>query len=243
MQCMSCESEINPKWKHAVTNNSCPFCGNNILPEELKELFSLLENTINELKEKYLSQLDDWMLSNYNYINTNSDKLINYVPKHKLINNSKLISSSVKESLDDESDKEEITDDMDEGQITGVQDSHVTEQFFKAAGVSRAVERSQELKKMAEQIKAQNPSMKKKISSYEEDDLDEINSSLESSYDDGEEEIHPAAFALSQSRLSKSSADYSAKDMMKLQELHNKNKQARSVITNGSGKSSFTRTG
>lgn len=241
---MSCQSEINPKWKHAVNNNSCPFCGDNILPEELKELLSSLEHTINELKEKYSNQLDDWMLSNYNYISTENDKLINYVPKHKLIN--KVKSSAVKETSEEDSGVDEnLESSIDEGKVTSVQDSSVTEQFFKAAGVSKSIERTQELKKMAEEIKAQNPSIKKKIASHSDydEDADDINSSLDSYDDNADEDIHPAALALAKSKISKSSSDYNPKDMLKLQELHNKNKHARSSVVNGSGKSSFTRMG
>ena len=80
MKCISCESEINPKFKHAIEQNVCPFCGSSIMEELLKTLLVALGDTMQKM-QSYPGQLDDWLLSNYNYIKTDSPNLIQYVPK------------------------------------------------------------------------------------------------------------------------------------------------------------------
>src|SRR5208282_6533600 len=79
MRCISCETEINPKWKHAIDINVCPFCGKHIMEEHLKNLFSSLGQTMDQLQQ-YPDQLNDWMLSNHNYIKTDSPNLKGYLP-------------------------------------------------------------------------------------------------------------------------------------------------------------------
>lgn len=83
MKCISCESEINPKFKHAIEQNACPFCGGSIMEELLKSLLVSLRETMQKMQE-YPDQLDDWMLSNYDYIKTDSPDLIAFVPREQL---------------------------------------------------------------------------------------------------------------------------------------------------------------
>ncbi len=80
MKCISCESEINPKFRHAIEQNVCPFCGSSIMEELLKTLLVSLGDTMQKM-QAYPDQLSDWLLSNYNYIKTDSVDLIKYVPK------------------------------------------------------------------------------------------------------------------------------------------------------------------
>jgi Zn-finger nucleic acid-binding protein len=83
MECISCKVEINPQWSHAIDINVCPFCGKHIMDEHLKNLFGTLRETMDAL-QTYPEQLNDWMLSNHNYVKTDSEKLLNYVPKEML---------------------------------------------------------------------------------------------------------------------------------------------------------------
>jgi hypothetical protein len=83
MKCISCESEINPRFKHAIEQNICPFCGGSIMEELLKSLLISLQDTMAKMQE-YPDQLNDWLLSNHNYIKTDSPDLIAYVPKEAL---------------------------------------------------------------------------------------------------------------------------------------------------------------
>jgi hypothetical protein len=80
MKCVSCETEINPKWKHAIDMNVCPFCGKHIMEEHLKNLLTGLRETMDKLSE-YQDQLDDFLLSNYNYVKTDSPDLKMFLPK------------------------------------------------------------------------------------------------------------------------------------------------------------------
>lgn len=80
MKCVSCETEINPKWKHAIDINVCPFCGQHIMEEHLKNCVTALAAAM-EAMAKYPEQLNDWLLSNHNYIKTDSPDLKSYLPK------------------------------------------------------------------------------------------------------------------------------------------------------------------
>lgn len=80
MKCVSCETEINPKWKHAIDINVCPFCGKHIMEEHLKNCLTTLAAAMDAMM-KYPEQLDDWLLSNHNYIKTDSPDLKQYLPK------------------------------------------------------------------------------------------------------------------------------------------------------------------
>jgi len=83
MKCVSCETEINPKWKHAIDINVCPFCGKHIMEEHLKNCVAAL-STAMEAMAKYPEQLDDWLLSNHNYIKTDSPNLKAFLPKETI---------------------------------------------------------------------------------------------------------------------------------------------------------------
>lgn len=83
MKCVSCETEINPKWAHAINMNVCPFCGKHIMEEHLKNLLTALRENMDKLAQ-YQDPLDDFLLSNYNYIKTDSPNLKYYLPKDAL---------------------------------------------------------------------------------------------------------------------------------------------------------------
>lgn len=80
MKCISCKLEINPQWKHAIELNVCPFCGKHIMEEHLKNLLTALRENMDHM-QKYQQQLDDFLLSNYNYIKTDSLDLRHFLPK------------------------------------------------------------------------------------------------------------------------------------------------------------------
>lgn len=93
MKCVSCETEINPKWKHAIDINVCPFCGKHIMEEHLKNCITTLSAAMDAML-KYPEQLDDWLLSNHDYIKTNSPDLKAYLPKEAI--------KEMRKALDDE---------------------------------------------------------------------------------------------------------------------------------------------
>lgn len=83
MKCTSCQADIDPKWAHAIANNVCPSCGQTIMVEHLKNLIASLSKTMQEMQQ-YPTELNDWLLSNYQYIKTDDPSLINYVPPDQL---------------------------------------------------------------------------------------------------------------------------------------------------------------
>ncbi len=169
MKCMSCESEINPKWKHAIDSNVCPFCGQSVMEEKLKDLFSDLRSTIEELLS-YPDQFYDWLLSNYGFIKTDSQDLPRYLPGEFLENFAKQVTDDIKS-------KKPQKDVVENGKFTvkvknengeeeeviaeKIQSDERTSAFFKRAeavkpnidGDKSAAEKTQRLKNMAKQIK------------------------------------------------------------------------------------------
>lgn len=167
---MSCEMEINPKWTHAIDINVCPFCGQGIMEEHLKNLFSSLRQTMESLKD-YPDQLNDWMLSNHNYIKTDSPNIKLYMPKGYI--------EEIRKQRDDETHEEQKAaahassqrktiikvDDGSGGEqevlVEKVQSEEKTNEFFKRAeavkpnidGFTSTTEKTQRLKAMAQQIK------------------------------------------------------------------------------------------
>jgi hypothetical protein len=173
MKCISCEVDINPQWKHAIDINVCPFCGKHIMEEHLKNLFSSLRETM-ELLQEYPNQLNDWMLSNHNYIKTDSPDIGQYMPKEML-----------KELKKAEEDKEfqkkkeaqshkftvKVQTESGEEEVVAekIQSEEKTNEFFKRAEVIKGnnnqppapgttnfhspAEKTQHLKKVAMQIK------------------------------------------------------------------------------------------
>jgi len=165
---MSCESEINPKWKHAIDSNICPFCGQNVMEEKLKDLFSDLRLTIEELLS-YPEQFHDWILSNYGFIKIDSPDLPKYLPNEFLDNFVQQANENIKS-------KKPQKDIVENGKFTvkvktengeeevmaeKIQTEERTSAFFKRAeavkpnidGDKSAADKTQRLKNMAKQIK------------------------------------------------------------------------------------------
>lgn len=166
MKCISCETEINPKWTHAIDMNVCPFCGKNILEEHLKNLLADLAKTMHALQQ-YQAQLNDWLLSNYNYIKTDAPDLGMYLPKEAI--------KDLRKAIDDEEfDKKKRTikvktaDGEQEVEVEKIQSDSKTNSFFERAEALRdppkkkgeepeapksIAEKTQHIKQMAQRIK------------------------------------------------------------------------------------------
>lgn len=127
MKCVSCEAEIDPKWKNAISQNLCPFCGNPILEETLKEGLAALAEVMKAL-EGYEEHVNDWLFANYGFIKSNQK----YKPKP--------IRSTNKET-------------ESEDQVIDVQDQEVTDSFAKRAGSSKLISEQSRLKEMANKIR------------------------------------------------------------------------------------------
>jgi len=227
MKCTSCSSEINPKWKHAVDQNLCPFCGQLIMDAALKALLSTLSVTLEKLTE-HPDHLEDW-LRTHGYVR--EDKIV-YAPAPT------------------PAAKAPVTLPED---TLSIQDQAITNKFFKNADATKIVGKTQHLKEMVSQIKKQT----KFLDGVSAEDLDtsnpdvaadlqemlgtsqEISSALPSGED--EEDIHPIALAMAQAAGGKSGQS-NAKDLIKLQQLQSKTATARNRMLSGAGgKGSFSR--
>jgi hypothetical protein len=144
MKCVSCETEINPKWKHAIDINVCPFCGKHIMEEHLKNCLAGLAAAMEDM-QKYPEQLKDWMLSNHQFIKTDSPDLPFYVPKDTIkemrreldeaeFQEKKTITVKIKNALGEEEETEVET--------RRVQSDDRTQGFFDRAEVGGGVGKS-----------------------------------------------------------------------------------------------------
>lgn len=146
MKCISCEVEINPKWKHAIDINVCPFCGQGIMEEHLKNLLTSLRETMEKLSE-YPDQVNDWMLSNYDYIKTDSPNIINYVPQDTI----KDLYKDMKRIDDEEKflEKKRYTVKVktesgeEEIETEKIQSDERTNDFFKRAEVKLTIDKDE----------------------------------------------------------------------------------------------------
>jgi hypothetical protein len=164
MKCISCSVDINPQWTHAIEMNVCPFCGKHIMEEHLKNLFSTLRSAMESLSQ-YPDQLNDWMLSNHQYIKVDSPKLIDFIPKDQL--QVKPVKREVVTEEETAENKKFIVKVKNEAGVEEevvaekIQSEERTNDFFKRAevikpkldGFQSPAQKNEHLKKMAEQIK------------------------------------------------------------------------------------------
>lgn len=239
MKCTSCESEINPKWKHAVEANLCPFCGQLIMDADLKALLSTLSVTLDKLSA-HPDHLEDW-LRTHGYVR--EDKIVHPAP---VLQTPSFLGNGPTPNKD----------------TLAIQAQEVTNKFFKNAEATKIVGKTQHYKEMVNQIKKQgattltantlggmiNPEDLNTADPQVVADLQEIlgtSPEIASSLPDngeGEDEIHPIALAMAQVAGGGKSGQTNAKDLMKLQQLQSKTASARNRMLSGSGgKGSFSR--
>ncbi len=262
MKCISCDSEINPKWKHAVEQNICPYCGQNIMDEALKDLLSLLADTMEKMQH-YSEELDSWMLSNYQFIKTDSPNLINYVSRDSLKEIKKI---EEEKDFQDRKENKKFTvkvkteNGEQEVEAERIQSEERTNEFFRRAeavkpkleGFQNTAEKTEYLKKMTQQIKKAGVPLlasEKGDSSFlspelieaaDPDAVLEMQSLLEGSGEISsslgdvsiDEDIPPVVLNMA-SRAKSGGNVANAKDMVKLQQLQNRLSQSRQNFASG----------
>lgn len=264
MKCVTCETEINPKWGHAIDTNVCPFCGKSIMDEYLKNLFSSLRSTMDDL-QKYPEQLNDWLLSNHNYIKTDSPELDKFLPKDYL-------KDHVKEQLLLDQEKKfqkkttiKVQTDTGEEDIESekIQSEEKTNDFFKRAeavkpnidGFNSTTEKTQHYKNLVQQIRKSgarpqsNDSSTEMITPEMMDQADPeavaeiesllsggdtISSALQSSDDD---EIPSVVLAMANKGARGGGSSNNA-DLIKLQQMHDRVKNSRENFESGASRGS-----
>lgn len=184
MNCLSCQTDIDPKWRHAIEQNVCPFCGKDILDGDLKKLLSSLHSLLEALKD-FPKELDDWMLSNFNYINISSDDIINYVSPELLKSASKPLapgSKKIEKIFDGKKEQEVI--------IEKIQDENETSSFHARAlnkktadgALYSVVDRNAELREIANKIKKSGGTEVVYEDDLQNDSSDEESTSFDDEY-------------------------------------------------------------
>lgn len=259
--------EINPKWKHAIDINICPFCGQGIMEEHLKNLFTTLRETMEKLQE-YPNQLNDWMLSNHNYIKTDSSELPKYLPSEYVKEIVK--AEEEKDFQERKSNKFVVTVKTDAGEeeviAEKIQSDEKTNEFFKRAeaikpnldGFQSTAQKNAHLKNIVQQIKRSgSPSLNEagEVSSISPEMMENadpeavaefmavmeggepISSSLSDSSDD---EIPSVVLNMANKAAGKGGGASNANDLLKLQKLQDRVGESRRNFESG-GKGSFSR--
>ena len=254
MKCKSCETEINPKWKHAIDTNKCPFCGAQIMDEQLKELFMTLTSTIESLGA-YPDQLDDWMLLNHNYIKTDSPKLANFLPQSVVEElNSKLEKKSIVKVKGADGEEQEV-------EVKKIQSDKKTDEFFKRAeavrpnidGFANTADKTQHLKSLVAQIRRTGTSgnaqalLDNNSEGADPEELAELQSMMNgdssSSYESNGDDDIPAVVQQMAARGNSSAAPH--RDLLKLQQMQDRVHNAKDSFESGGnrGKNGFSRSG
>jgi len=240
MKCISCSVEINPQWSHAININVCPFCGQHIMEEELKTLFSILKDTMDKLSQ-YPDQLNDWMLSNHSYIKTDSPDIKQILSKktgEDSVEGKKFI---VKVKKDDGTEEEVVAEKL--------QSEEKTNQFFKRAGAIKSnegfestAEKTQHIKKMVDKIKRDGSgeggiTLAAALLSTENDDPEEVeeisaDSIFNGGLGDAGEEIPASVLRMANLAKNKSNSNNS----YELQRMEDKARISRENFENGNNR-------
>jgi hypothetical protein len=247
---MSCKTEINPKWKHAIDSNVCPFCGEVIMDLILRDLLSNLRKNIDNFPPEFLPHLDDWLFSNYNYVKADSKMLVKNKPEKEKPNNKYTV------KVDTENGPQEI-------QAEKIQSEDKTNEFFKRAeavrpnidGFNSTAEKTAHLKQMVQKIKKGGTAssdqqimdaelMAQMASDLENSEDKLIQSSLPSS--DDEDEV-PSVVLNMASQYNKNASQQNGgvnmKDLMALQKMHDRVNNSKQNFESGEnrGKGGFSR--
>lgn len=188
MQCKSCDSQIDPKWKYATDKNICPFCGKEIMDIELRDVFDALrEVLVDSLNSKYSNQVKDWLHSNCGLVLESDVK--NYLSeedKNEFIevgyNKAKIeLKNSYLGKIKNESDESEIN--KEKGLLINKPSDERASEFMRRAGVTTedgetVVEKTQRLKSQRIQAKSKLKELVGQIQGAEESDS-EIQEPLE----------------------------------------------------------------
>ncbi len=99
MLCKNCNEEVSAKFIHSILQNICPACGEQIIDPKLKDILNNLKIAMDEAKE-FPEQVEDWLLSNYNFKKYNPDDEPMFPAMRQQIKGSKKISRSDEDDID-----------------------------------------------------------------------------------------------------------------------------------------------
>lgn len=166
MQCLSCSNDIPPQFAHAVKVNTCPMCGDRIMPEALQKILNGLHELLTEADQNsFEEQVLDWVCSNLNLIHRESEEFVAMASEVVKLNTEleeakvKLTNSVAKPVPKSGRPQTEIKMAVDEAgkpiQLSGeqIQDQETTNTFMQRAQVSKTQDKQAHLKQMVNQIK------------------------------------------------------------------------------------------
>lgn len=239
MQCKSCQAEIDPKWKHATESNMCPFCGSQIMDEELCKVFEALRDLLDDsFKSEYSNSIKDWLCSNYDLIPASNakyhltdDDINEFVEKGKTIAKQEL-----KGSVLDKMNKSSLLDDESEdlGILVDRQSPERNSEFFERAGMpldGNSVQKTQKMKSARDKARSEYKDLVAKIQKGEvqksgvPDLLEKIKLYSDDNITDSDEELIledesiPQHIMNMSSVSSKKSSDHNSKDIQALERL------------------------
>lgn len=271
MKCNSCQAEIDPKWSHAINNNICPWCGSAIMEEYLKSLFATLRETMEHL-QTYPEQLNDWMLSNHQFIKTDATDLIKYISDDLLKTHTIYKDKNELPAQAKRTEKVLTEKGVQEVEVQTLKTDAQTNEFFKRANppaksgsgkFQNPAEKNQHLKEMAQQIKkagstgiiVSSEEMEQDTEVMSEDDSaavsdfyaattgGAIHSAIANTMDD---DIPAGILAANQAAAAQMGGSKSAaSDLLKLQQMRDRQQASRDNFESGEnrGKGGFSRSG
>lgn len=267
MRCVSCQEDINAKWGNAIKTNICPWCGQHIMEEHLKNLLTSLGETMSKLSD-YPDEVNDWLLSNYNYIKTDSENLIEYIPKELIKKN--LVDEEKEFQARKEKRYVKIQNDNGEEEdilVEKTQSEDKTNEFFTRAeavkprldGFRSISEKNEHLKKLTAQIRKEGSSAMlneagvsarispEMMASANPEDIAQIESELfesniSSSLDkeDNDDDLPPIVEVMlsKTNKTNSNNGTYNAKDVASLQQMHSRLNKSKKDFESGANRGS-----
>jgi hypothetical protein len=168
MQCKSCSNDVSLKFQYALSANSCPFCGEDIMDKELVGILSSLRSTLVSI-EKYPNEIFDWLSSNLDLVK--KEDTVSFI-KYKDLENELVEAKSLIEDLKNRVPQkpqavrpqkagstksiDEIETDAEGNPLEGelLQDPETTSTFFKNALIKNPNNTNDKFRKMVKDIKS-----------------------------------------------------------------------------------------
>ena len=123
MKCNSCQEHISPKMKKAVEKNLCPFCGEKIIPDELRKSLIALDSTLEFLLQKFEAETFDYLKDKYSLVTKTSHPI-------------KQANSKRQEIDDDNDENDEEVDEKDLTLTEKLKDKDFRKKYMLASKIS-----------------------------------------------------------------------------------------------------------
>jgi Zn-finger nucleic acid-binding protein len=75
MKCNSCSEEVLAKFQYAISTNSCPYCGGQIVDPNVQIIINDLKAVLNKASE-HMDQIEDWLFTNFQLRKLKEDEVV-----------------------------------------------------------------------------------------------------------------------------------------------------------------------